>query len=416
MKYKEQVNTKTGARRWVPIEGSENLVEKINNVPLLGGITKPITKVISGAMAGGEINKNLDTVSGSTMNQQKISLELTKLAQKETDPVKKQRLLERAKSISQGATSQLEGYVNPLMEVMPQDYQNKTTPTGFKENMGAYGADSLAAGLAVGEAYSLPSQVKSVVNTVKKGTSLVKKGVSGVKGKFSEMSQTEKVRKFVQKINPQVKATDANYAQKKNAILEFAKRFDKTGKKSAEEVLTSASNTRDFNIKSINTIFRKTPKVIDSNQFGKKIINGLREVELDPKNPSVKVAVKNIDKMISGVIDESGKIKPTKLYELYGKLGDKAFGSGGVREVKPVYQKIYRIIGEELQTVSKKAKTLISTNDKIRKLLPGVIKTAEKSAKTSNIGKFFGKVRKTGQTVAPVATGYLLLKSLLNKK
>ena len=415
MKYKEQKNLRTGETRWVPIEGSENLIEKINKVPILGSITTPISKVISGAVAGSELNKNLGTVSASSQNQQQIALELTRLAKNEKDPIKKQRLLDRSKQISQGAGSQLEGYVNPVMETMPQDYQNKATPTTPKQMAGAYGMDALSAGIAAGAAYSIPSEIKGGIDLLKGGVNLVKRGVSAVKNKASSVSTAEKVRQFVQKVNPQVKATDANYLQKKNAIIEFAKKFIKTGKESAEQIMTSASNKRDFNLKAVNTILGKTDKPTDYLNFGKKILKGLNEVEVDPKNPAVKVAVKNVDRMLTNVVDESGKISPTKLYELYGKIGEKAFGTG-VREVKPIYQKVYELLGSELKTVSPKVRNMIAENDKIRKLLPGVIKTTKAIAKKGFMGGFAKRLAQGAASTAGVIGMGTLLGTFLSKK
>jgi len=415
MKYKEQRNTRTGETRWVPIEGSENFVDKINKVPLLSSITAPVSKVISGAMAGGELNKNLGTVSESTMNQQRIAREFAQMAQREADPIRKKKLLDQSRMLSQGATSQLEGYVNPVMESMPLDYRQGESPSGAGGILKTYGVDALKAGLAVGSAYSIPSQVKSTVKLVKGGRNLIKKGVTKVTGKNSSMVEAEKVRKFVQKINPQVKSTDPNYLKKKDAIVEFSKKFVKTGKESADDILTEASKKRDTNQKLIETIFKKTKKATDSVKLDKKVIEGLKEVELDPKNPAVKKALDNVDRMLSKVIDESGKISPTKLYKVYGELGNKAFGSGGVREVKPLYQKMYNILGKELNDLSPQARKLIAENSKIRELLPGLIKTSEKISKTSEVGRTIKKVSGVGRSAGNLLGLYGLYKLLTRK-
>lgn len=137
---------------------SKQTLSKAENIPVLGGIIKPISKVIRGSVAGSELNKNLDTVSSSSQAQQKLSIQYAKQAQKEADPVKRKMLLDKSKSISQGATQQLEGYVNPNLQVMPEDYA---------AGKGNYAIDALKAGLAAGEAYSLPSQIIGAKNLIK---------------------------------------------------------------------------------------------------------------------------------------------------------------------------------------------------------------------------------------------------------
>ncbi len=137
---------------------SKQGLTKAENIPILGSIIKPVSKVIRGAVAGQELKNNLDTVSGSSQSQQALSLAYAKRAQTETDPIKKKQLLEKSKSISRGATEQLEGYINPNLQVMPEDYA---------KGEGNYLKDSISAGIAVGTAASIPSAVKGTISTVK---------------------------------------------------------------------------------------------------------------------------------------------------------------------------------------------------------------------------------------------------------
>lgn len=137
---------------------SKQTLTKAENLPIIGSIVKPVSKVLRGIGAGSELKRNLDTVSSSSQNQQELSRTYAKQAQKESDPVKRKMLLDKSRSISQGATQQLEGYINPNLQVMPEDYA---------AGKGNYLADSVKAGIAVGEAYSLPSQIKSTVQTIK---------------------------------------------------------------------------------------------------------------------------------------------------------------------------------------------------------------------------------------------------------
>jgi len=137
---------------------SKQTLSKAENIPIIGGIVKPVAKIIRGGVAGQELKKNLDTVSGSSQNLQALSLTYAKRAQQESDPIKRKQLLDKSRSISQGATQQLEGYVNPNLQVMPEDYA---------AGKGNYAVDALKAGVAVGEAYALPSQIKSVYTGIK---------------------------------------------------------------------------------------------------------------------------------------------------------------------------------------------------------------------------------------------------------
>lgn len=233
---------------------SKQTVSKAENLPIIGGIIKPISKVIRGATAGSELNKNLDTVSQSTMSQQNLARTYAKQAQGEKDPVRRKMLLDKSRSVSQGATQQLEGYVNPNLQVMPEDYA---------KGEGNYAVDSLQAGLAAGEVYSLPSQIIGAKNLVKSIPSVIKKTGEKITDRQGIIDTIIKLNKTGKSVTDKVSLTnkiakDINTAAQNNpATVDYGKVLNRIVERANTEL---SGNVREAVIKNAA---KETPKSLD---------------------------------------------------------------------------------------------------------------------------------------------------------
>lgn len=202
------------------LRGQQKLT-KAENIPVIGkNIISPISKVIRGSVAGATLATTGQDVAKNTQRQQKIAYDLIKMAQKETDPVRKKRFLDESKRISSGATRTLDEALNPMLQAMPEDYQNKNTPQGnvATEIIGTmgklgiinpsvakfygtdtYANDAIAAGNAAGEAYAIPSTIKTIGKAaVGTGKGIVNYGKTivegeGIKGKLSRIIPTNNI-------------------------------------------------------------------------------------------------------------------------------------------------------------------------------------------------------------------------------
>jgi len=146
MKYKEQKNAKTGATRWVPVEGEEkSYSQKIGDLPIVGDILGPLITSSTGLAASMKTGR----VEKQTMSQQKRAMELTKQARQTTDPTQKTALLDESRRLSQGAGERATEY-EKTVKAGVGDYADKKSPTNFGGKIASYGPQAVRTGVAVG--------------------------------------------------------------------------------------------------------------------------------------------------------------------------------------------------------------------------------------------------------------------------
>lgn len=146
MLYKEQVNAKTGAKRWVAVQGpQQNSADKLKNIPLIGNTLSNLSSIAKGAV-GEKLTTGLsDMASGA----QKKSYDLAKQAQQTTDPTLKKQLLDESRRISQTTGEAMSKYTGNITGGIATFGDNKE-PTNPLESIKTYGPSSVRSGAEVG--------------------------------------------------------------------------------------------------------------------------------------------------------------------------------------------------------------------------------------------------------------------------
>lgn len=167
MLYKKQRNVLTGETRLIPVSQEERpkagIGEQLRKVPIIGGAMGNIAdlgSMIGEGIAAPMANKEAAFQSGIASQS---ALDLAKAAATETDPAKKQALLQKSREAGSTAMRITGANLEERSKAMGGYAEPKTTLDKFK----TYGGVSAKAGLSAAELLLAPRQIKAAGQATK---------------------------------------------------------------------------------------------------------------------------------------------------------------------------------------------------------------------------------------------------------
>ena len=119
--------------------------QKLGGVPLIGQTLQNITSIGTGL--GSAISTPI--LEKQTGEAQREALKLARLAQTETDPIRKQDLLQRSRDLSQGAGEKATRYAETVRSGVG-DFADRESPTNLGGSIRAYAPAGMRSGVEIG--------------------------------------------------------------------------------------------------------------------------------------------------------------------------------------------------------------------------------------------------------------------------